>query len=229
MADSLAQLTRQIVECRRCPRLVEHRQRVAREKRRAFQEWDYWGKPVPGFGDPKARLLVIGLAPAAHGGNRTGRVFTGDRSGDWLYRALHATGFASQPTAWAIDDGMRLRDAYINAAVRCAPPDNKPLPEEFANCFEYLQREIQLLPRLEVVIALGRMAFDSYLLLLKKAGQIASRAPYAFAHGAVYRFAAPLPTLIASYHPSQRNTQTGTLTEKMFLEVFKKARRELNR
>lgn len=222
MQDSLWRVQQQVIACARCPRLVQYRQQVAQQKRRAYRDWEYWGKPVPGFGDPKARLVVVGLAPAAHGGNRTGRVFTGDSSGDLLYRTLYRTGFANQPHSVSRDDGLRLRDAYITATVRCAPPQNKPLPKEMQNCRKYLERELALLRRVKVVVALGKVAFDSYLSILKDQGFIASRSPYAFAHGAVYRFAPPLPTLIASYHPSRQNTQTGKLTPRMFLSVFRK-------
>jgi uracil-DNA glycosylase family 4 len=225
MPDSLFKVQQEVIACARCARLVQYRQEVAQTKRRAYREWEYWGKPVPGFGDPKARLLVIGLAPAAHGGNRTGRVFTGDSSGDLLYRTLYETGFASQPHSVSRDDGMRLKDAYITATVRCAPPGNKPQPEEFSNCREYLEREMALLRNVRVVVALGKIAFDAYLSILQRKGEIASRSSYHFAHGAVYRFKPPLPTLIASYHPSRQNTQTGRLTTAMFLAVFRKAQK----
>lgn len=224
MQDSLLKIRRQVIACTRCPRLVEYRARVAREKRRAYRDWDYWGKPLPGFGDPKARLLIVGLAPAAHGGNRTGRVFTGDRSGDFLYGALFRAGFANQPTSVSRDDGLQLHDAYVTAAVRCAPPENKPLPEEFRNCREYLERELHVLHGVAVVVALGRLAFDAYLGILKKRGELPKGSRLQFSHGAVHRLAPPLPALIASYHPSQQNTQTGKLTAKMFDEVFLKAR-----
>ena len=224
MPDTLKKVEQDVIACERCPRLVHYRQEIAHAKRRAFREWEYWGKPVPGFGDPEARLLVIGLAPAAHGGNRTGRVFTGDSSGDLLYRTLYETGFASQPHSVSRQDGMRLRDAYINATVRCAPPGNKPLPAESRRCCEYLERELTLLRDVRVVVALGKIAFDAYLAILQSKGLIRSRAEYKFGHAAVYRFPAPLPALIASYHPSPRNTQTGRLTSAMFLDVFRKAR-----
>jgi uracil-DNA glycosylase family 4 len=196
---------------------------VAETKRRAYRDWNYWGKPVPGFGDPKARLLVIGLAPAAHGGNRTGRVFTGDRSGDFLYRALYETGFASQPQSISRDDGMQLTGAYISAAVRCAPPDNKPNPEEYRNCREYLEREIDLLKGLRAVVALGRIAFDSYLGILRDRGVIRSRAAFAFGHDREHLIENSL-ALISSYHPSQQNTSTGKLTAEMLHAVFGRAR-----
>jgi uracil-DNA glycosylase family 4 len=214
----------EIVDCEHCPRLVRYRRAVAREKRRAFEDWTYWGRPVPGFGSPDARLLIIGLAPAAHGGNRTGRVFTGDRSGDFLYAALHRAGFANQPTSVDRDDGLELIDAYVNAAVRCAPPDNKPAPDETENCRSFLVREIELLPA-RVVVALGKFAFDSYLAVRCIRGLAVPRPRPRFAHAAVYDLSDV--TLIGSYHPSQRNTQTGFLTEKMFDAVFTEARRVL--
>lgn len=218
-------LERRITECRLCPRLVEYRETVAREKRRAYRDWTYWGRPVPGFGDPQALLLVIGLAPAAHGGNRTGRVFTGDRSGDFLYRALFQTGFASQPESISAGDGMQLTGAFISAAVRCAPPDNKPTPEEFRTCLPYLAQEIQLLPKLKVVVALGKLAFDSYLAILKSERHIATRAAYRFGHDVQQDLGPGLPVLLSSYHPSQQNTSTGKLTEAMLRSVFERARR----
>ena len=224
MRDSLKKIERQVIACTRCPRLVAYRCQVAQQKRRAYRDWEYWGKPVPGFGDPKARLLVIGLAPAAHGGNRTGRVFTGDSSGDLLYSTLYRTGFSNQPQSVSRKDGLRLQGAYITAAARCAPPGNKPLPQEFRNCREYLEREIDLLRDVRVVVALGKIAFDTYLSILRDRGLIASRTPFRFAHGAVYKLPPPLPVLIACYHPSRQNTQTGKLTPTMFFQVFQKAK-----
>lgn len=215
-----------VVKCRRCPRLVAHRETMALAKVRRFREWDYWGKPVPGFGEAKARLLVIGLAPAAHGGNRTGRIFTGDRSGDWLYRALHRFGFASQPTSVSRDDGMRLVDCFITAMVRCAPPGNKPLPVEFNRCRPFLVEELRLLKQVRVVVALGKVAFDGYLRACRDFGHEQPPPRPSFGHGRLYR----LPwgvTLLASYHPSQQNTQTGKLTAPMFDSVFAKARKLL--
>jgi uracil-DNA glycosylase family 4 len=203
---------------------VEHCAKVAREKRRAYREWEYWGKPVPGFGDSKALVLLLGLAPGAHGSNRTGRMFTGDSSGNFLYPVLHATGFASQKNSSSIDDGMKLTDAYITAAVRCAPPDNKPTPDEIANCAEFLDRELLQMARVKVVVALGRIGFEAYLNHLKRRGLIASKKDYLFGHGAHYK----MPDgrwLLASYHPSNQNTQTGKLTESMFREIFVKARK----
>ena len=223
MTDSLKQIERQVIACTRCPRLVAHRCQIAVTKRRAYRDWEYWGKPVPGFGDPQARLLVIGLAPAAHGGNRTGRVFTGDSSGDLLFDTLYRTGFSNQPESVSRNDGLRLQVAYITAAARCAPPGNKPLPEEFRNCREYLEREIDLLSHVKVVVALGKIAFDAYLSILQDRGLIARRSQFRFAHAAVHKLPPPLPVLIASYHPSRQNTQTGKLTQEMFLRVFRKA------
>jgi len=225
--QALQVLNRQIVACRRCPRLVEYREQVARIKRRAYQEWEYWARPVPGFGDPKARVLLIGLAPGAHGANRTGRMFTGDSAGDFLYRALFETGFASQPTSATRDDGLKLLDAYVTAAVRCAPPGNKPAPVEILNCRPYLERELELLKNIRVVIALGRLAFDVYLSILRSQGKITRRSAFTFAHGLEYRIGAGQPLLICSYHPSQQNTFTGKLTQPMLQAVFRKARRRI--
>jgi uracil-DNA glycosylase family 4 len=228
-APALEVLNREVVGCRKCPRLVAYRELVARTKRRAYRDCEYWGRPVPSFGDPAARLLIVGLAPAAHGANRTGRMFTGDRSGDFLLRALCDTGFASQPTSVSRDDGLRLYDAYLTAAVRCAPPANKPLPEEYATCRRYLERELDLLGSLEVVVALGRVAFDAYLSILRDRGVIRRRSAFQFAHGAEHATAPDQPLLISSYHPSQQNTQTGKLTAKMLREVFVKAHRSIRR
>jgi uracil-DNA glycosylase family 4 len=223
-STALEVLQNEIVACRRCPRLIEHCATVARVKRRAYVDWDYWGKPVAPFGDPDAAVLVLGLAPAAHGANRTGRMFTGDRSGEFLYRVLHASGFASQPSSVRRDDGLVLRNVYITASARCAPPDNKPSPEELRNCREYLEREIDLLTNVRVVVALGRIAFDAYLAILKDRGAVRSRAAFAFGHNVTHRMGRGLPVLLASYHPSQQNTSTGKLTETMLLEVFQHAR-----
>ncbi len=222
---SLEDLSAQIVECRRCPRLVRYRERVARTKVARFQDWTYWGRPVPGFGDPKARLLVVGLAPAAHGGNRTGRVFTGDRSGDWLYRALHRAGFANQATSTSVDDGLRLTDAYIAAAVRCAPPQNRPTPSEFHRCAPYLVSEVELLKDLRVVVTLGQVAMDRFLRAWQGAGRTVPRPRPIFGHGRRYDLGSV--TLVASYHPSQRNTQTGRLSEAMLDAIFRDVRRIL--
>jgi uracil-DNA glycosylase family 4 len=223
-AKELEQLNQEIVQCRKCPRLVRYREKIAREKRRAFREWEYWGKPVPGFGDPQAGLLILGLAPAAHGGNRTGRVFTGDRSGDFLYKALYEAGFANQPTSTSRDDGLRLKGAYIAATARCAPPANKPLPGELANCRPYFERELELL-RPRAILALGGIAMRAYLSLLKERGVIQSLAAFPFRHGASYQLPGQLPRLFVSYHPSQQNTFTGKLTQAMLAHVLKDIRR----
>jgi len=224
----LRRLNAEVIVCTRCPRLVEYREKIARERRRAYRDCEYWGKPVPGFGDPRARVLVLGLAPGAHGSNRTGRPFTGDASGRFMYPVLYEVGFASQPDATDREDGLELKDLYITAAARCAPPDNKPLPVELENCAPYLRREVQGLSHLKVVVALGRVGFDAYLNYLKREGKLASRKPYVFQHGAAYE----MPdgkTLLASYHPSNQNTQTGKLTRPMFVEIFKKARQLADR
>jgi uracil-DNA glycosylase family 4 len=201
---------------------------VAREKRRAYREWEYWGRGVPGFGDAAAELLILGLAPAAHGANRTGRVFTGDRSGDFLCQALYKAGFASQPTSLHRNDGLRLQDAYIAAAVRCAPPANKPVPSEIRNCRGYLKRELAAL-RPKAVLALGKIAWDAYLEILKQVGRIDSRSSYKFAHGAEAKFADDLPRLFGVYHPSQQNTQTGRVTKEMYAQVLRRIRRFLTK
>ncbi|HYM11546.1 MAG TPA: uracil-DNA glycosylase [Bryobacterales bacterium] len=226
-AVELAVLQEQVIACRKCPRLVEYREKIAREKRRAYRDCEYWGKPVPSFGDPQARVLIIGLAPGAHGSNRTGRMFTGDGSGNFLYRVLHATGFASQPAAVSRDDGLELRDLYITAAVRCAPPGNKPTPQEFAKCRPYLERELELLRNVRVVVTLGRMGHDAYLGILQDQGKIGRRSQYPFGHGVAHKLPKGLPLLVSSYHPSQQNTQTGKLTEAMFRKVFERVRRAL--
>jgi uracil-DNA glycosylase family 4 len=226
-AEQLGVLNEEIVACRKCARLVAYREAVARTKRRAFREWTYWGKPVPGFGDSLAKLLILGLAPAAHGGNRTGRVFTGDRSGDFLYAALHKAGFANQPVSVSRDDGLRLRGTYVSAACRCAPPENKPLPQEMLNCSDYLERELEILqPR--AILALGKIAWDAYLDILKQRGAIASRAAYPFAHGAEAKLPTDAPRLFGVYHPSQQNTQTGRLTPPMYAQVLRRIRRFLD-
>lgn len=225
MADSLPILQNEIAVCRLCPRLRDYTAEIARVKRRAYREWEYWGRPVPSFGDPAARVLILGLAPGAHGSNRTGRMFTGDRSGDILYRVLYRTGFASQPTSTGRGDGLELRGAYITAACHCAPPGNKPLPEEIRNCRPYFERELELLPALKVVVALGKIAFDNYLDVLKARGAIASRAAFQFGHDREWRMGVGQPVLVSSYHPSQQNTSTGKLTEKMLTDVFRRARR----
>ncbi len=228
--QALARINREVVACTRCPRLVAYRQRIGREKRRAFRDQTYWAKPVPGFGDPEARLVVVGLAPAAHGANRTGRMFTGDRSGEWLYRALFRAGFANQPTSVARNDGLELRAAYITAAARCAPPENKPTPTELAACMPFLVREIEVLLRANaapgrplVIVALGSIAFTAVLRVVAELGVCAPRPRPRFAHAAEITLSDAV-TLLASYHPSQQNTQTGRLTEAMLDAVFTRAR-----
>ncbi|HWN99510.1 MAG TPA: uracil-DNA glycosylase [Blastocatellia bacterium] len=224
----MSQLQTEIIDCSRCPRLVEWREQVAGERVRRFAGDDYWGKPVPSFGDPAARLLVVGLAPAAHGGNRTGRIFTGDRSGDWLYRALHRAGFANQPTSVHRGDGLKLQDCYITAVIHCAPPANKPLRDEIENCRPFLTREVGSLQCLRVVVALGRLAFDATIGLIgleslaKGTGAARARKPH-FAHGCEAQLRGG-STLIASFHPSQQNTFTGRLTEPMLDRIFNRAR-----
>jgi uracil-DNA glycosylase family 4 len=221
---SLVQLNHEIAACTRCTRLIEYCQKIGRVKRRAYREWDYWAKPVPGFGDPNARLLILGLAPGAHGSNRTGRPFTGDGSGYFLYRVLHTTGFASQPTALHKDDGQQLKDAYITAVVHCAPPDNKPTPGEVSNCSVHVAREIAALSRVKVVLVLGKIAFDAYLNHLKRTGVLSSKAGILFGHGEVYKLPHGI-TMLCSYHPSLQNTNTGRLTEAMMVEIFRRARK----
>ncbi len=223
MAVSLEVLNKEIINCVRCPRLVAYREQIGREKRRAYRDHEYWARPVPGFGDPKARVLVLGLAPGAHGSNRTGRPFTGDASGKFMYPILHRVGFATQPTAEHRDDGLKLTDCYITAAVRCAPPDNKPLPTELANCANYLDRELAILTNIKVVVALGKIAFDAYLAHLKRTGLLASRSGLIFGHAKRYPMSNGV-TLLASYHPSNQNTATGKLTGTMFEAVFQEAR-----
>jgi len=221
-ANWLTVLNREIVACRRCPRLVVYREKIAREKRRAYLDCEYWGKPVPGFGDPQARVLIMGLAPGAHGSNRTGRPFIGDASGKFMYPVLYETGFANQPTATDRNDGLKLTNLYITAAVRCAPPDNKPLPQELAECSYFLDRELAGLNEVKVIVALGKIGFDAYLNYVKRRGELASKKAYVFRHGASYQ----MPdgkVLLASYHPSNQNTQTGKLTREMFVEIFKRA------
>lgn len=217
-------LAEEIIRCELCPRLREYCTAVAETKRRAYRDWTYWGRPVPSFGDPRARVFVLGLAPAAHGANRTGRVFTGDRSGDFLYRALYETGFANQPESVSIHDGLMLRDAWISASVRCAPPDNKPWPEEIRTCRQYVERELGLLKNLRAVVVLGQLACNVYLSILKDRGVIASRAAYPFGHNVEHQIAPGEPALICSYHPSQQNTSTGKLTAAMLRDVFERAR-----
>jgi uracil-DNA glycosylase family 4 len=223
--DQLTVLENKVIGCHLCSRLVAHREAIALKKRRAYQDWIYWGRPVPSFGDPGARVLIIGLAPGAHGSNRTGRMFTGDGSGNFLYRVLYQTGFASHPGSTSREDGLALRDIYITAAVRCCPPDNKPLPEEFARCRPFLEQTLKLLPNVRVVVSLGKLAHDVYLAILQSQGAIARRSPYPFRHGAAYALGSGMPLLMPSYHPSQQNTQTGRLTEGMLRKIFENARK----
>ena len=220
---TIAEVQQQVISCRACPRLVEWREETARVKRRMYRDEDYWGRPLAAFGDPNARLLIMGLAPAAHGGNRTGRMFTGDRSGDLLYRALFEHGFANQAESVDRDDGLELTDCYISAAVRCAPPANKPARDEFDNCRGYLVRDLRLLRRLRVVIALGKIAFDSYLKAAGEAGQPLPRPRPKFGHASRHDFDGGV-TVLGSYHPSQQNTFTGKLTVPMFHDIFRTAR-----
>lgn len=227
-AKLLTILDQEIAACKKCARLVAHREKMAREKRRAYRDWTYWGKGVPGFGDSHAELLLLGLAPGAHGSNRTGRMFTGDRSGDFLYPALHRAGFANQATAVHRDDGLKLSGAYISATARCAPPGNKPLPEELRNCAGYLERELEVLQP-KAILALGKIAWDGYLEILKREGKIASRAAYRFAHGAEVELPGGMPRLFGVYHPSQQNTQTGKVTAAMYDKVLRRIKRFLER
>ncbi len=233
-ASSLGELRDEVVGCRRCPRLVEWRERVAREKRAAYEDQEYWGRPVPGFGDPEARILAVGLAPAAHGANRTGRMFTGDRSGDWLYRAMHRAGLASQPGSERRGDGLELRDAWVTAPVKCAPPDNRPTPEERGHCRPYLEREVDLLlSRLRVVVALGGYAYRHVMRIFRDRGWDVPSPMPDFGHGLELELGPPAGhggdappdplALLCSYHPSQQNTFTGTLTEEMFDAVWERA------
>ena len=226
-ADALRQLQETVIACTKCPRLVAHREETARTKRRMYMDWDYWGKPLPAYGDPNARLLIVGLAPAAHGGNRTGRMFTGDRSGDWVYGTLYKFGFSSSPDSQRRDDGLVLTDAYITAALRCAPPANKPLREERLECLPYLVRELELLTNISVVVALGKIAFDTFLTTLPPRGLQVSKPRPPFGHLRTYQLDGGV-TLIGSYHPSQQNTQTGRLTQPMFDSVFGAARELLD-
>jgi uracil-DNA glycosylase len=223
---SLECLRREVIACRLCPRLVAHRERAAQVKVRRYRDEEYWGKPIPGFGAPDARLLIIGLAPAAHGGNRTGRIFTGDRSGDFLFAALHQAGFANQPSSRRREDGLRLRDCYITASVRCAPPENKPTPLELSTCRRYLIEELRLLPHVRVVVALGRIAFDAFLKAWVEAGRQLPAGRPRFGHGLTTELPGGVQ-LLASYHPSQQNTQTGRLTPTMFQWIFTLANRRL--
>jgi len=234
----LEKLQRIVVNCRKCPRLVAYLQEVSQHKPRRYRDWDYWSKPLPSFGDPDARVLIVGLAPAAQGGNRTGRMFTGDRSGEWLFGALHQFGFANQPNSLQRDDGFKLDDCYITATIRCAPPKNKPLPEEIENCRPYFLRELDLLKNLEVIVPLGQLAFTQTLKAMRLKGlEIPS---LSFGHGKIYSIPTPVGnglkpfptktraiTLMTTYHPSQQNTQTGKLTKSMFHKIFKTVRKKL--
>ena len=225
--NALESLQQEVIRCTRCPRLIAYCGDVARKKRRMYHDEEYWGRPLPGFGDPNAELLILGLAPAAHGGNRTGRMFTGDRSGEFLYRALFEAGFASQPDSVRSGDGLKLRGCYVTASLRCAPPQNKPAKDELLNCRPFLMRELDLLIRVRAVLALGRIAFDTYLSVIKGGLEGKPRSAFRFAHGASFELAGGLPRLFASYHPSQQNTQTGRLTVEMFQSVFEDIRRYL--
>lgn len=219
--NALKVLADEIVGCELCPRLRTYCRSIAQLKRRAYLDWNYWGRPVPSFGDPHANVFILGLAPGAHGANRTGRVFTGDRSGEFLYRALHETGFASQPESTSREDGMRLTGAWISASVHCAPPDNKPLPQEIRTCRRYLERELEIMRDIKVVVALGQLAFNVYLSILQDRGRIKSRAGFRFAHDTVHQTD---PLCVTCYHPSQQNTSTGKLTASMLRQVFERVR-----
>ena len=222
-STAIETLNQRVVACQLCPRLRDYCSTVAQKKRRAYLEWEYWGRPVPSFGDSRARVLFVGLAPGAHGSNRTGRPFTGDGSGEFLYPLLHRAGFASQPNATHRDDGLRLLDAHITAVVRCAPPGNKPLPEEIARCAPFLDEEIAALPDLRAIVCLGKIAFDGVAAHLVRTGQLARRSALRFGHGVEYRIPGDR-WLLASYHPSLQNTNTGKLTSAMMLRVFRRAR-----
>lgn len=226
MISSLNHLHRNIIACRACPRLVAWRESVAELRTKRFQEQEYWGKPVPGFGDPNAQLLIVGLAPAAHGANRTGRMFTGDESGNWLYRALHAAGFANKAESHTKDDGLILKNCYITAACRCAPPQNKPLPEELLQCRPFILQELQLLSRLKVIVGLGKIGFDTAFNCIKEMGWTDRVTRPPFSHGTAVPINTRI-TLIGSYHPSQQNTFTGVLTRPMLNAIFTKANRIL--
>jgi uracil-DNA glycosylase family 4 len=226
--DSFIPLNAEITSCRLCPRLVQHREAIGQIKRRAYLDQTYWSRPITGFGDPFARLLIVGLAPGAHGANRTGRIFTGDSSGDYLYRALFETGFANQPASTSVTDGLLLTDAYITSPVRCVPPDNHPSTAEIATCRPYLIRELLLLKNVAVVVALGGIALQAYLGTLRECGQIASRSPFTFGHGRTFSTHPAGPIVICSYHPSRQNTSTKRLTAPMLQEIFARARQLLS-
>ena len=220
--DTLAEVSAEVVSCFACPRLVAWREKVAREKRASYRDEDYWGRPIPSFGDPAARLLIVGLAPAAHGGNRTGRIFTGDRSGDWLFGSLYRTGYANQPGSTDLGDGLSVTDLFIAAAVRCAPPDNKPLPDERDRCLSYLVRELPLLPSLKVIVPLGGFAWEATLQALRRRGATIPKPKPRFGHLAEAQVGEL--TILGSFHPSQQNTFTGRLTEPMLDAVFERAK-----
>lgn len=220
---ALDALRKRVVSCRKCPRLVDYVSRVILHKIRRYRDWCYWGRPLPGFGDPEGRLLIIGLAPAAHGGNRTGRMFTGDSSGDWLVKALYETDFSNQPKSFGRDDGLKLTSAYITAVVRCAPPQNRPLAAEIRNCSEYLLEEVRLLDKVDVILTLGRIAFDTCMRYMYPRD---NELRLHFKHGGFYSVK-DMPTLVTSYHPSRQNTQTGRLTWEMWISIFKKVRKIL--
>ena len=235
MKNELERLQTIVINCRKCPRLVAYLKQVSNHKTRRFRDWDYWSKPLPSFGDPQARVLIVGLAPAANGGNRTGRMFTGDRSGEWLFNALYEFGFANQPNSLRRDDGFELEDCYITATIRCAPPENKPLPEEIENCRPYFLKELDLLKNVQIIVPLGQIAFTQTLKSLRLKGYDVPH--LSFGHGKIYSLRTPnsvrnadlrsLRTLITTYHPSQQNTQTGKLTRPMFHQIFKTVRGEL--
>ena len=226
MSRSLPSLQKKIIACKACPRLVSWREEIAKKKTRRFAEWNYWGKPVPGFGDPEAKILLVGLAPAAHGANRTGRMFTGDESGNWLYRALYKAGFANQLSSTSRDDALTLKDCYITAACRCAPPQNKPLPQEIKNCRPFILDEINLLKNLRVIVGLGKIGFDTAFDCIKELGLTDLKYRLKFSHDAVVKLSSKL-TLVGSYHPSQQNTFTGKLTEEMLDDIFRQVKRLL--
>lgn len=225
----LQELQKEILASKACPRLAKYCQKVAKQKRAMFRDQQYWGKSLPSFGDPKAELLIIGLAPAAHGGNRTGRMFTGDRSGDFLFQALHEAGFANQPASLHRNDGLKLRNCYITTVVRWAPPQNKPTPEEIRRCLPFVQRELELLARVKVVLVLGRLAYDAFLRLAREQTKLPPKSRMPFRHGAAYKLPSPLPRLHCSYHSSQHNTQTGRLTRAMFRRVLQDIQKYLSR
>lgn len=220
-AEELRKLQKEILASKACPRLIKYCKKVAREKRAMYRDQQYWGKALPSFGDPEAELLIIGLAPAAHGGNRTGRMFTGDRSGEFLFRGLHEAGFANQPASLHRNDGLKLRNCYITTIVRWAPPQNKPTPEEIRRCLPFVEKELELLDRIKIVLVLGRVAFDAYLRLARRQAKLPPKSRMPFRHGAIYELPGPMPRLQCSYHPSQHNTQTGRLTRAMFRKVLR--------